>query len=131
MIPLHSSSPKRETATEQRFALPWPVSVNAMFTNVPGKGRVKSKAYRQWIIDAGWMLRNFRPRKFEVPVEIVIEVNAPTGRRFDLDNLQKGLLDLLVKHQVIPDDSRRWVRKISIECMDTGAPCTVIVRSAA
>lgn len=115
---------------EQRYALPWPVSVNAMFRNVPGRGRAKSEPYKKWIIEAGWTLRSYRPRKFLVPVHVAVEVNPPTGRCFDLDNLQKGLLDLLVKHEVIPDDSRRWVRKVSIECVDTGAPCVVVVREA-
>lgn len=123
-----SESTIATTPSEQRFALPWPVSVNAMFINVRGKGRAKSEAYKAWIVDAGWTLRSYRPRKFSAAVEIEIEVNPPTGRRFDIDNLQKGILDLLVKHQVIPDDSRRWVRKVSIACVDTGAPCVVIVR---
>ncbi len=40
------------------------------------------------------------------PVEISIAAGRPDNRRRDADNLPKALLDLLVVHQVIEDDSK-------------------------
>jgi Holliday junction resolvase RusA-like endonuclease len=117
------------TEVGTRISLPLPPSVNGLFVNVRGRGRVRSEGYRKWALEAGWMLKAQRPGKFLVPVNISIEINPPNGRAFDLDNRNKALLDLLVEHQIIPDDSIRWVRKVSIQVVKTGAPCTVELSS--
>ena len=113
-----------------RLALPWPPSTNALFFNVRGKGRVRSENYRKWAKEAGWTLNAQRPPKFKGPVTIGIELCPPSSRRFDLDNKNKALLDLLVTHRVIEDDNDSIVREVSVKRLDSGAPCTVVVRSA-
>lgn len=115
---------------ETRVTLSWPPSANALFRNVPGKGRVRTKEYARWAGVAGWELKAQRPRKFTGPVEVVVELNPPTRHALDLDNRNKALLDLLVTHQVIPDDSTKFVRSVTAKVVETGAPCTVIVRPA-
>lgn len=117
------------TPTTVRISLPMPPSSNNMFVNVRGRGRVRSENYRKWSREAGWTLVAQRPPKFKVPVKISVEINPPNGRAFDLDNRKKALLDLLVEHQVIPDDSWRWVRDQRICIVEAGAPCTVIVEA--
>lgn len=112
-----------------RLALPWPPSLNNMFLNVRGKGRIKSENYRKWETEAGWMIRAQRPRKFTVPVAVTVELCPPNNRAFDLDNKNKALLDLLVKHQVIIDDKHQWVRSVMIRIVPQGAPCTVMVEA--
>ena len=116
--------------TEARIALPWPPSTNALFTNVRGRGRVTSKEYLDWKREAGWTLQAQRPKKFKVPVTIGIELCPPHSRRFDLDNRAKCLLDLLVTHEVIPEDHDGFVREVNIKRVDNAAPCTVFVRAA-
>jgi hypothetical protein len=37
---------------------------------------------------------------------------------------------LLVTHQVLPDDHDGFVREVNVRRVETGAPCTVIVRAA-
>ncbi len=116
-------------ATETRIVLPWPPSLNNMFLNVRGKGRVRSENYRKWATEAGWLLKSQKPHKFNEPVRVRVELNPPNARAFDLDNRNKALLDLLVEHGVIHDDSNRWVRGVSVEQVSAGAPCTVIVEA--
>src|SRR5690606_26540695 len=116
--------------SELRLALPWPPSVNMLYQNVRGKGRVATKEYDAWKREAGWTLLAQRPRKFKVPVTIAIELCAPHNRRFDLDNKNKCLLDLLVRHEVIPADHSGLVREVNVRRVEHAAPCTVIVSVA-
>ena len=114
---------------EARISLPWPPSANSLFLNVRGKGRVRTENYRKWATEAGWLLKSQHTRKFHEPVKVRVELNPPNARAFDLDNRNKALLDLLVEHGVIIDDSNRWVRAVSVEQVSAGAPCTVIVEA--
>lgn len=114
---------------EVRLSLPWPPSANNLFVNL-GKRRVPSRDYAAWRKEAGWTLQAQRPPKFRGPVAIGIELHAPHARRYDLDNKSKALLDLLVIHEVIPDDNSDRVRELTVKRVDVGAPCTVIVREA-
>lgn len=106
-----------------------PPSTNGLYLNVRGRGRVRSENYRKWANEAGWLLKSQHPRKFHEPVKVRVELNPPNARAFDLDNRNKALLDLLVEHGVIIDDSNRWVRSVTVEQVAAGAPCTVIVEA--
>jgi Holliday junction resolvase RusA-like endonuclease len=86
------------------FSIPVPPSVNNLFVNVPKVGRVKSKAYREWITAAGWMLRTQRPGSINGPFAVTIRL--PVKVRSDLDNLAKPILDLMVAHKITSDDRR-------------------------
>lgn len=92
--------------------LPKPVSVNAMYGQAPGRKRFHSAKYAAWIDEATVLLRAAHPPKFkgEVYISIVCEDTGPV----DLDNKTKGVLDLLVRHGVIEDDSRPFVRRIDL-----------------
>lgn len=104
------------------YQLPLPPSVNAMFANLlngRGKrpGRVKTSEYRDWCRRAGiHMLLQGPLRKITGPVAIRIIVSE--NARGDLDNRTKSVLDLLVHHQIIEDDSKRIVRKLLLEWGD-------------
>jgi crossover junction endodeoxyribonuclease RusA len=94
--------------TGKVFHLPLPPSVNALYRNVRGKGRVKTKHYRTWLKAAGWEIiaQKGRMAKIMGPVQVTIYAVKPKrGRRRDLDNLTKALLDLMVAHEIIEDDS--------------------------
>jgi crossover junction endodeoxyribonuclease RusA len=83
--------------------LPRPPSVNALYSNVPGKGRIKTPAYRAWIEEAGWLLRTQRPKRLEGEYKLHVLV-GPT--RADIDNLAKAINDLLQKHGVVTNDRK-------------------------
>lgn len=95
------------------ISLPTPPSLNNMFFNVPGKGRVKTKEYTNWSAAAGWTLITQKPPKIAGPVALSYAF-ADEGRA-DLGNLEKAVSDLLVTYQVIEDDSRKIVRSIHLE----------------
>jgi crossover junction endodeoxyribonuclease RusA len=65
----------------------------------------KSKRYMNWERTAGWELAIQRPARITGPVTVVISAGRPDRRRRDIDNLAKSLLDLLVAHRVMDDDS--------------------------
>lgn len=90
---------------EQVFLLPLPPSVNVLYRNVSGRGRVKTKEYLAWELEAGTRLRLQRPVLIKGPIRVVVEAVKPDKRRRDLCNLEKALSDLLVKMGVIEDDS--------------------------
>ena len=53
-------------------------------------------------------------KSVKTPVEISIHWNEKSKRR-DVDNIQsaqKFVLDAMVEHGIIPDDSQRWVKQI-------------------
>jgi crossover junction endodeoxyribonuclease RusA len=90
--------------------LPAPPSVNSLFSNVKGRGRIKTRAYKAWLEEAGWSLKSQRPVKVSGPYELKIQMPPTRG---DLGNYEKAISDLLVAHHVVDDD--KHCRKITIE----------------
>ena len=88
----------------QVFTLALPPSVNSLWTNVRGRGRVRTPAYDRWRKAAGWELQAQRPKAVKGRVAIQIRASPPVRKR-DLDNLAKPALDLLVAHGAIEDDA--------------------------
>ena len=86
--------------------LPLPPSVNGLYANIPGKGRVKSSGYRKWINAAGWALIEQKPATVSGDYDMWLYFEWPDNRRRDIGNLEKAVSDLLVTHKVIEDDSR-------------------------
>lgn len=83
-----------------------PPSVNNMFWNKPGKGRVKSDTYRTWRSAAGWDIQRARPQKIKGHFRLSLTfAEAKRRSNSDLDNRAKACLDLLVEHQIVEDDS--------------------------
>lgn len=85
------------------LTLPAPPSANALFCNVPGVGRVKTKLYSDWRGHAGWRLLAQHPAPVGGPVVILIGIER-TSLLADADNRIKATFDLLVEHRVIADD---------------------------
>ena len=84
--------------------LPMPPSVNGIFVNVRGKGRVKSTAYRKWREQAGWeIIAQGRPNQPVGKYELQIALRRPNARS-DLENRCKPIGDLLQEQKVIKDD---------------------------
>jgi crossover junction endodeoxyribonuclease RusA len=86
--------------------IPPPPSVNALFANVAGKGRVRSARYRQWATAAGWMLQSQRANWPAIAAgqPYSVALRLPVDYRSDIDNAAKGPIDLLVSLGIVPDD---------------------------
>lgn len=124
---------RREAVT---IRLPMPPSVNHLFANAPGRGRIPTAHYVAWQIDAGKaVIQAGRPR-VNGAVEISITLDD-TGTRMDLDNGAKATLDLLVSMRVIDGDKKSIVRKLILAWgTEKGAiiriiPSPYLARSAA
>lgn len=114
---------------ELRVSLPFPPSINRLYRAVGGRS-ILSEAYRAWKQEASLTMLAQRPRKMLGKVAVTVELCAPDKRRRDADNSGKAVLDLLVAHQIIEDDSNIFVREFTAKWVDSGDPCTVIVRAA-
>ena len=82
-----------------------PPPLSACFTDPAGrKGRVKTKRYRDWEHLCAPRLRSV---KETMVGHIAVQYRfARTDRRKrDLGNLEKAMSDILVKHEIIEDDS--------------------------
>lgn len=95
--------------------LPSPPSTNAMYI-VRGRHRVRSPTYRLWQEQAGWFLKEQKPKPVIGPVtiEIAIENNA----RRDIDNFGKPILDALVKFGIIEGDRFKTVKALTLRWSD-------------
>lgn len=92
-----------------------PTSVNGMFLNVRGRGRVKTKRYMTWRRAAEWEARKAGPiRLMPGPVHIDLYVSEDGVGNMDLDNTAKAYLDLFVDLGLIEDDNKKIVRSISL-----------------
>jgi crossover junction endodeoxyribonuclease RusA len=87
------------------FTIPSPPSVNNLFANVPGKGRVKSERYRIWANAAGWAMVTGVHHWKQLSGPVAVEIISGNGRQ-DIDNCAKGILDLLTDMAVIADDKQ-------------------------
>lgn len=101
-----------------------PPSVNNLFVNVRGKGRVRSDRYKTWLNAAGWDVLQARVKPVHGKVRVTVQARRPS-RRADLDNINKAPLDLLVKHGVLIDDSQ--IESLTTEWSDTIPGCRVVI----
>lgn len=111
------------------FTLPMPPSTNALYRNVPGKGRVKTADYKAWIKDAGWQMKLQGASSFLYlagPLELRISLSAKS--RIDVDNI-KALPDLLKKMGVIDDDKQ--IRRLYVDaCLEGEGVCMTLSQIA-
>lgn len=93
--------------------LPPPPSVNCLYRNVRGVGRVKTGRYKRWLVmaDGYWLAQKRSLRPFVGPLALSIRV--PAKGRADCSNLIKAIEDYLVTREITPDDKHNW--KVSIE----------------
>ena len=97
-----------------------PPSANSLYSNLPGKGRVKSKAYRNWLTQANVMVMHPDRSRIDMPCGAFISVVKPSRRRMDLMNREKALIDKIVSYGYLADDcliqnfSMAWTTKIEL-----------------
>lgn len=86
-----------------KLHLPLPPSVNEIYANVSGKGRVKTKRYQSWLRAAGNEAMT-QPR-FRVEGAYILDITVCRGNlRRDLDNCAKAVSDALVAWEYVEDD---------------------------
>jgi Holliday junction resolvase RusA-like endonuclease len=105
--------------------IPRPPSVNGLYRNVAGRGRVKTLRYRTWIRAAGNEINAQRPLE-PISGPYVAEITVDKGRA-DLDGLAKGPLDLLVALGLTPDD--KHLQRLTM-IHQAGSGCIVKVEAA-
>ena len=88
------------------YVLPKPPALSGCYTNVSGRGRVKTNRYRTWARAAGNEITAQGRRKYFGKVHLTMTV--PYRSNSDLDNYWKATKDLLKDMQVIVDDSMRY-----------------------
>lgn len=81
-----------------------PPSLNNSTYNVPGKGRRKTRAYKDWRRDAAWQLKLQKPPHFTERVSVTIIL--PMNTRGDADNRIKAVLDSLQEAGVVKNDKQ-------------------------
>lgn len=102
--------------TTATLTLPFPISVNNMFA---GKTRrYPTQRYAAWRREAELLIMAARPPRFRGPVAVSMTLHPRDKRRRDGDNAWKGVLDSLVRMEVIEADDGRIVRKANVEWGD-------------
>jgi Holliday junction resolvase RusA-like endonuclease len=103
------------------ITLPFPPSTNGLFSTGMRNGkliRFTSPAYKEWQARAGnWLREQMKREKpsFTYPVHVRIIAGKPDNRARDIDNLNKPILDLLVKGGLLADDSSKYVQSVHTE----------------
>ncbi len=119
--------------------MPLPPSVNALYRNVAGRGRVKTGAYKRWRDVAASYAWKQKPvggfPRFDREFEIIILV--PAKMQGDVDNRAKATLDVLKEWLIISDDRhavavtvRRSAGVEPGECRVTVRPATIAQEAA-
>ena len=92
-------------ALKRELELPWPPSVNHYYRHVGSKVLISrdGRLYRERIVNH---LKTENIDTFSGPVELFIELYPPDGRRRDVDNSLKCLLDTFTHGGLYRDDSQ-------------------------
>lgn len=93
------------------LTLPKPPSVNELYRNAPGKGRVKTIRYQTWL-RAAENQAIAQPR-WHVSGAYVLDLTVRRGNvRADLDNTVKAVSDALVRWGYVEDDRHMTELKV-------------------
>lgn len=106
------------------LVLPFPPSVNRLYRNVNGRTIISADGRKYCADVAACLPPGGAPLTQRLAVSI--QAHAPDGRRRDLDNLQKALLDALTKASVWADDSQIDCLFITRGKADKGNPRVIV-----
>lgn len=93
-----------------------PFSANKMFVPI-GQGKlIKSKQYREWIETTLPLIsEQLEPiKEFPVEIELVIYSGTDWQNKRDIDNCIKPIIDLLVRAEILPDDTTKYIENVSV-----------------
>lgn len=106
-----------------------PFSANKMYAPIARGKMMKSKKYNDWISKNVSIIKdNLLPaNKFPIEVEILVLADSQWKMRCDSDNIVKPIVDLLVRAEIVPDDTSRFIESIKVRYLQGfGAPVTCI-----
>lgn len=85
--------------------LPYPPSTNHYYRHLGPRTLIsrEGRRFRERVLS---ILEASRPRPFEGPIAVQVDVYPPDHRRRDIDNVQKSLFDALQHGGVYRDDSQ-------------------------
>jgi crossover junction endodeoxyribonuclease RusA len=122
-------SDARREADLVELTLPMPPSANALYANATNGGRFKTKAYDDWLSEAGWEVQRQRPARIAGKYALELVIPRPSHKgRVDLDNRAKPISDLLKKQRIIKDDSD--CERLSMSWGPVGSGVRVILTKA-
>lgn len=109
-----------------RFEIARGPSLNTMFRNVPGVGRVRTGDYNAWAKVAGLelMAQKVNQARLQPPLTLTIRLPDSKGRA-DISNFVKACEDLLVGANIIPDDNDKVIRKLIVEVGADKGRCVI------
>jgi crossover junction endodeoxyribonuclease RusA len=121
--------------TEVKVWLPFPPSVNNLFSQGVVKGKVRrfpSRQYKAWRKEAVIRLLAAKLPRFSVPVVIKLALTPKDARARDADNYNKAVIDALVEARLVPADDSRWIKAVSAwwENPKAGGGVEVFIRPA-
>ena len=106
-----------------------PFSANKMYAPIARGKMVKSKKYNDWITKNVTKIKdNLLPaNKFPIEVEILVLADSQWKMRCDSDNIVKPIIDLLVRAEIVPDDTSRFIESVKVRYLQGfGSPVTCI-----
>ena len=106
-----------------------PFSANKMYAPVARGKMVKSKKYNEWINKNISIIKDtlIPATQFPIEVEILIMADSQWKMKCDPDNIVKPIVDLLVRAEIIPDDTSRFIESVKVRYLQGfGSPVTCI-----
>ena len=106
-----------------------PFSANKMYAPVARGKIVKSKKYKDWIDKNVQLIKNnlIPANKFPIEIEILIMADYEWKMKCDPDNIVKPIVDLLVRAEIVPDDTSRFIESVKVRYLQGfGSPVTCI-----
>lgn len=88
-----------------------PISKNKMYAPSIKYGMVKTRVYKNWLeLNLPLFKEGFKKvENFPIEIEIVVMEGYGFNDKSDIDNINKSLVDCLVKAEIIPDDNIKYV----------------------
>ena len=106
-----------------------PFSANKMYAPVARGKMVKSKKYNEWINKNVSIIKDtlIPAKEFPIEVEILIMADSQWKMKCDPDNIVKPIVDLLVRAEIVPDDTSRFIESVKVRYLQGfGSPVTCI-----
>jgi len=100
-----------------------------MYSPIARGKMVKSKKYNDWInANVSIIKDNLLPaNKFPIEVEILVMADYKWKLKCDTDNIVKPIVDLLVRAEIVPDDTSRFIESVKVRYLQGfGSPVTCI-----
>ena len=130
MIPFRAETEVSKASGERPagsvlLIIPVPPSVNSMYRNLYGKGRVKTGVYAAWITEAGYRVRAQKP--IAIPGKVRVDLTVKRIPNSDIDNRIKAVHDLLQGLSIIEND--KFVEEVTARWSDEITEAVVIVEA--